>query len=101
MKEYTLKRGFKPDIERIQSIIKENFSNATLQEDDKIIASYGAISKLTVFIENKKMLVDTESDKTIKDDAIILDTNKRFRTFLTDATGYSAKERIKKSKQIE
>ncbi len=42
--------------------------------------------------------METESNKDVKDDAI-LDTNKRFRIFLEGATGFTAKERLKKAKK--
>ena len=42
--------------------------------------------------------MDTESNKGTSDD-IILDTNKRYRTFLEEATGYTAKERLAKAKK--
>ncbi|OPY18608.1 MAG: hypothetical protein A4E23_01350 [Methanomethylovorans sp. PtaU1.Bin073] len=45
------------------------------------------------------MAVDTESDTTVTDDEAILDTNKRYRDFLYKATGYTAKERLKKAKE--
>jgi hypothetical protein len=46
------------------------------------------------------MAVETESaDETELDDELILDTNKRFRDFLYQATGYTAKERVKMAKK--
>jgi hypothetical protein len=53
---------------------------------------------LTVWNENKKLHVDSESNKDVKDD-IILDTNKRYRDFLEETTGYTAKERLKMAKK--
>ena len=53
---------------------------------------------MTIYIENKKLIVDSESNKVIKDEEI-LDTNKRFRIFLEEATGYTAKERLKMAKK--
>lgn len=42
--------------------------------------------------------METEYNKDVKDD-VILDTNKRYRVFLEDATGYTAKERLAKAKK--
>ncbi len=42
--------------------------------------------------------METESDKDVKDDQI-LDTNKRYRDFLEEVTGFSAKDRLKKAKK--
>jgi hypothetical protein len=45
------------------------------------------------------MAVDTVSDTTLTDDELILDSNKRFRDFLLQSTGYTAKERLKQAKK--
>ncbi len=42
--------------------------------------------------------MDSESNKEIKDNEV-LDTNKRFRIFLEETTGYSAKDRLKQAKK--
>lgn len=42
--------------------------------------------------------MDSESNKDVKDN-VILDTNKRYRDFLEEATGYTAKERLKMAKK--
>jgi len=42
--------------------------------------------------------VETESSKGVADE-VIMDTNKRYRVFLEEATGYTAKERLKKAKK--
>ncbi len=60
--------------------------------------NYGAFSRLAVWIDNKKLCIDSESNKEIKDEQI-LDTNKRFRIFLEESTGYTAKDRLKKAKK--
>ena len=98
MQSYKLKRGYSPDLDRIYSVLEENFPEIE-RTDDRLVASYGAISKMQVWIENKKLVVDTVSDTDVTDENLILDTNKRFRQFLDDATGYSAKERVKQAKK--
>lgn len=99
MQEYSLKRGYKPDIERINDVLEECFPGEIVRDGDKLKTSYGAISDLIVWIEGKKMAVDTVSDPSVTDNDVVLDTNKRFRDFLYAATGYTAKERVKKAKQ--
>jgi hypothetical protein len=99
MKEYKLKRGFKPETDRIHECLKEAFPSEIKEEDGKFITSYGVLSRVTVWIEGKKLAVDTESDTSVTDDEIILDSNKRFRDFLYAATGYTAKERLKQAKK--
>jgi hypothetical protein len=54
--------------------------------------------RLVVGIKNKRLCVETEASKTAADD-VILDTNKRYRVFLEETTGYTAKERLKKAKK--
>lgn len=83
---------------RIRKVLEKNFSAEIKEEDGKLKLSYGAFKKLTVWIENKRLWVDTESLKDATDE-VILDTNKRYRKFLEDATGYTTKERLKKAKK--
>ncbi len=79
-------------------MLKKNFPAEVKEENGKLTLSYGAFSRLTVWIDKKKMLVDSESGKGASDD-VILDTNKRYRIFLEEATGYTAKERLAKAKK--
>jgi len=83
---------------RIQSVLGKNFPAEIKEENGKYAMSYGAFKRLEVWVANKKLCVETESSKDIKDGAI-LDTNKRFRVFLEEATGFTAKERLKKAKK--
>ncbi|WP_321418677.1 DUF5611 family protein [uncultured Methanomethylovorans sp.] len=99
MQEYSLKRGNKPDLERIHECLAEIFPAEIKKNGDKLVISYGIFKTLTVWIQNKKLVVETESDTTVINDEVILDTNKRYRDFLYKATGYTAKERLKKAKE--
>ncbi|HII01816.1 TPA: DUF5611 family protein [Methanosarcinaceae archaeon] len=99
MQQYKLKRGFKPEIERIYSVMQECFPGEIVREGDVLETAYGAMSKITVSIENKKMVVDTASNPSMMDDETILQTNRYFRDFLYKATGYTAKERLKQAKK--
>ncbi|MGI5992102.1 MAG: DUF5611 family protein [Methanosarcina sp.] len=99
MQQYKLKRGFKPDIDRIYSVMEECFPGGVSRNGDILETSYGAMSNIKVWIENKMLAVDTSSDKTVTDDEIVLQTNKAFRDFLYKATGYTAKERVKNAKK--
>ncbi len=95
---YKLKRGFKPEIDRIREVMEMNFPDHVTQENEKLIASYGAIQKMEVWIDNKKLHLETESNPSATDEEII-ETNKRFRKFLDEATGYSSKQRVKMAKK--
>lgn len=99
MKEYKLKRGFKPDPERIYAVLQECFPSEITRNGDRFETSYGAMSKISVWIEDKKLCVDTVSDTSMTDDELILKTNRAFRDFLNEGTGYSAKERMKQAKK--
>ena len=79
-------------------MVEKNFGAEIKEDNGKLTLAYGAFSRLTVSIDNKKLIVDSESNKVIKDEGI-LDTNKRFRIFLEEATGYTAKERLKMAKK--
>lgn len=96
--QYTLKRGFKPDMERIRKVLEEEFPVEIRQEGGKLLLSYGALNSIEVWVESKKLNVVTESAPEVTDD-LVLDTNKRFRNFLEKATGYTAKQRLQMAKK--
>lgn len=79
--------------------LSECFPSEIKKEDGKLITSYGALSKLSIWMDGKILVIDTVSDIEGVDDENVLDTNKRFREFLNRSTGYSAKERAKKAKK--
>lgn len=78
--------------------MERNFPAEIKEENGKFALSYGAFKRLTAWIDNRKLCVETESSMDAEDD-VILDTNKRYRLFLEEATGYSAKERVAKAKK--
>ncbi len=97
--EYKFKRGFKPEGERIKNVMEEIFQVAPQDNGGKLTINYGAMKELKAWVENKKLFVETQSDLTVKDTNVILDTNKKFRDFLEEATGFTAKERLKQAKK--
>ena len=96
--DYSFKRGFKPELQRIHTVLTEEFPCEITEEDGKLLLSFGALKNIRVWIDGKKLNVTTESDTTVGDQ-IILDTNKRFRNFLEKATGYTAKQRLQMAKK--
>ena len=96
--EYSFKRGFKPELDRIKSTLEEEFPTEIRVEGGRLLLSYGALKSIEVSIEGKKLAVTTESSDEVGDD-LILDTNKRFRNFLEKATGYTAKQRLQQAKK--
>ena len=99
MQEYKLKRGYTPDIERMRSLLEECFGTKINEKDGTLTTSYGALKEIKVCVMNKKLCVDTVSDNSGIPDDLILDTNKRFRTFLDKGTGYTSKDRVKNAKK--
>lgn len=96
--DYPFKRGFKPDLERIEKVLAEEFPVEIKKDSGKLLLSYGALNNITVWVENKKLFVTTESASGIADE-VVLDTNKRYRNFLEAATGYTAKQRLQMAKK--
>lgn len=104
MQEYPVKRThIKALPENITAKIVEHFGITPTEKDGRWRISYGALEFMEVGLgEGKKsIIISTESKKGIEDEQVILDTNKRFRQYLDDVTGYSTKERVKKAKTVE
>jgi len=102
MQEYPIKRGLTKDLEvRIISELRNCFG----VEPEKTPQGYriraGALLRLDVRVGTggKSVVIDTESDIHASD-AVILDTNKKFRKYLDVVTGFSTKERVKRSKTV-
>jgi hypothetical protein len=104
MQEYTVKRGFTKDLNTTMvEGLKQCFGTEVKKRgEDHYQISYGALKLLDVAmgVGGKTLIVRTESDKEASD-AVILDTNRRFRNYLEVATGFSSKERMKKVKSVE
>jgi hypothetical protein len=85
-------------MDRIKEVLQDSFQVPVTEEDGKLIVSYGALQRVEASIVDKKLLVDTTPNPNVPDEEI-LETNKRFRKFLDDATGYTAKQRVSKAKK--
>jgi len=96
--DYTFKRGFNADMDRIRKVLEEEFPTEIKEADGRLSLSFGALKSVHVWINGKKLVVTTESESNASDDQI-LDTNKRFRNFLEKATGYTAKQRLQMAKK--
>ena len=79
--------------------MEEIFQVAPQENGGKLTLNYGAIKELKAWVEDKKLFVETQSDRAVTDAQVILDTNKKFRDFLEEATGFTAKERLKMAKK--
>lgn len=108
MQEYEVKRGMTKDLpERIAAGFADIFEMKPEEKDGHYSISYGSMSCLEVWAgeKNKTVVVNTETNKDVlalpdaEADAIILDTNKRFRQYLDMITGFTTKERVKRAKK--
>jgi hypothetical protein len=98
IQEFPFKRGFKKGAhERIVEALKACFGADINVSDEEYVLSYGALRKLTIRVSDT-LIVETESMKDVSD-ALMIDTNARFRCFLEKATGYTAKQRAKKAQE--
>ena len=79
--------------------MEEIFQVPPQENGGKLVLNYGAIKELKAWVQDKKLFVETQSDRDVKDAQVILDTNKKFRDFLEEATGFTAKERLKAAKK--
>ncbi|HET6580823.1 MAG TPA: DUF5611 family protein [Methanoregula sp.] len=103
MQEYPIKRGLTKDLEaRIISELRNCFGVEAEKTPQGYRIRAGALLRLDVRVGTggKSVVIDTESDIHASD-AVILDTNKKFRKYLDVVTGFSTKERVKRSKSVE
>ena len=101
MQEYQVKRGHTKDLAaEVEKALSECFGARPEKKDGIFSISFGALSAMEVSIGEggKTVTVNTASRKDA-DEATILDTNRRFRTFLDRVTGFSSKERVKRAKK--
>jgi len=101
MQEFQVKRGHTKDLAgEVEKALAEIFGVKASQAGGKYTISYGALAKMEVCIGEggKTVTIDTVS-KRDADEATILDTNRRFRTFLDRVTGFTSKERVKRAKK--
>ena len=99
MRAYELRRGHGKNLEggKLHAMAVETFGSAT-DEAGKVVVSFGAIEKMTVWTDGKQLFVDMVMKPGVPD-AMATDTIGRYNRFLESATGYTAKERSKKAQQ--
>ncbi len=93
MRYYSFKRGHKKTLEDIGNIMKELFGEVR-EENGHLIASFGALERIDVWLEGNKLAAETRSKKVESD--LAQETLRRWNDFLFRVTGYTAKERKKK-----
>jgi len=101
MQEFEVKRGHTKDLmATVTGAFRECFGVEPTGEAGKAVIAFGALARLEVWpgAGGKTVVVNTVSRKDASE-AEILDTNRRFRTFLEKITGFTAKERVKRAKK--
>ena len=100
MRSYAIKRGhFKKIDGRLKEIVEEVMGTSTVKKG-KIKTSFGALKKIEIWIEGKTELwVDTEIDRVV-DEKTAIETQKAYNQLLYRLTGFTAKERAKKLKEM-
>lgn len=93
MRLYDFKRGHKKDMSDIEKIMRDMFNNVH-EENGKLIAEYGGLERIEVWLDGKKLAVETKSKYVGEQEAI--NTLKVWNDFLFKVTGYTSKERKKK-----
>ena len=100
MKEYDIRRGHFKNIEgdKLKDLMETTFGNVKT-ENEKLISQYGALQPLSTWVKSKNVLcVDMNMNKDVSEDEIN-ETIRRYNRFLEAATGFNAKERVKRSKK--
>jgi len=99
MQKYDVRRGQEKNLQtpQLMDLLTLAFGGAN-EEQGKVTASFGALAKLTVWLEGKSLCVETQMKTDVTND-VASDTIRRYNAFLEKATGYTAKERGKKAQE--
>ncbi len=101
MQEFEVKRGHSANLEKkiVQGFV-DAFGVEPMESQGRYTIRYGALKRLDVWLgkNGKSLVIDSEADPEAGDDAIV-DTNRRFRRYLEQVTGFTAKERVKRAKK--
>lgn len=99
MRHYSIKRGYKENLEQenLRALVMESFGDCE-EEGGKLIASFGALKQISVWSEDKDLVVDSEMDATVPNE-VAMETIKRFNDFLYKTTGYTSKDRKKRAEK--
>jgi hypothetical protein len=101
MQEFPIKKTHTKTLQREMVIaLSDTFGVSPQKKEERFEISYGALERLTVWScgEGKSLCVESVS-RSDAPDAVILDTNRRFRDYLERVTGYTARERVKLAKK--
>ena len=96
MQKYDVKKGLESNIEiaRLKQLVAEAFGGSA-EDQEKVTASFGALSKLTAWPEGKSLCVEAQMKTDVPND-VAAETIRRYNAFLEKATGFNSKERKKR-----
>ncbi len=81
-------------VDRLEAAARSGFGDVT-REGERVTARFGAISRLTVWMDGRELAVDLTMDPKVPEE-VARETIRRYNLFLEDVTGMSAKERARK-----
>jgi hypothetical protein len=100
LQEFDIRRGHYKNIEgeKLKELMESTFGNVKV-ENNKYLAYYGALQPLTIWMKDKNAIcVETTMNKDVPEDEINK-TIRLYNVFLESATGFTSKERVKRSKK--
>jgi len=95
--EFDIKKGHGASLEGdgLKKLMEEKLGPVR-EENGAYVTSFGATKRFEVKLLSKTLLsVVSESDKDASNEAM-MESNKKYNTFMEAATGFSAKERSKR-----
>lgn len=94
MTDYDIKKGHLANVEgtKLEALANEIFGSAKTQQDGTVVFSFGAIDAGRARVKSPKEL-EAETKMMLVDDALALETIRRWNNFLERATGFNSKER--------
>ncbi len=101
MRDYPIKRGHFKNIEGEQfpQLLKDYFGDFS-EKDGNFEASFGTLTRISISFQGKtRLMVETEAKKEGSDEEEMMNTHRVYNSFLQKATGFNAKERMKKMKK--
>ncbi|MCQ2069888.1 MAG: DUF5611 family protein [archaeon] len=102
MTEFDIKRGWfsKIDGDGLKDIVESVFGSVSV-EGDVLVTSYGVMERIETRIISKSVLglltVNVEDTSKLTDEEI-LGSKRKLNEFLEKATGFNAKDRLKRAK---
>jgi hypothetical protein len=101
MQEFPVKKTHAKALQKeMVTALSDIFGVHPQEIEERFEISYGALERLTVWAcGNGKSLCVESVSRSDAQDAVILDTNRRFREYLERVTGYTARERVKLAKK--